>query len=52
MTKQTLVYKVYITDADGSERLGGTVTAKSVAHAWVLAKLFNIKNISSVELQS
>lgn len=45
-------YKVYVTDAYGSERLGTTVDAKSVEHARQIAKGQGIKKISSVELAS
>jgi hypothetical protein len=45
-------YKVYITDADGSERLGCTVFADSVRQAKSIARNYHITpgvKISSVE---
>jgi len=44
-------YKIYITDTDGSERLGCTVTACSKEAAIRMAKAKGLKNISSVERQ-
>lgn len=44
--KASAIYRVYITDTDGSERLGCTVSAKSVGHAKVLAKAQGLKNIT------
>lgn len=44
--RQLKTYKVYITDTDGSERLGGTIDAKSIAAQR------GLKNISSVEEQA
>ena len=49
--KQSYTYKVYITDTDGSERLGGKFVAKSVGHAREIAKKLGCKNIASIELQ-
>ncbi len=47
--KTSKEFKVYIEDADGSERLGTTVYAKSAGHARVLAKARGLKKITSVE---
>lgn len=50
--KTESTYKIYVTDTDGSERLGATVTAKSVKHARFIAKkLFGISFPVSIELQ-
>jgi hypothetical protein len=46
--KQDRIYRVYIQDTDGSERLGATVTAKSDGHAKQLAQRSGVKNITSV----
>lgn len=43
-------YVIYVKDADGSERKGGTVDAKNEGHAKQIAKRQGIKNITSVEL--
>lgn len=50
--RQLKTYKVYITDTDGSERLGGTIDAKSIGHAKSIAAQRGLKNISSVEEQA
>jgi hypothetical protein len=42
-------FRVYITDTDGSERLGATVFAKSEGHARQLATAQGVKKICSVE---
>ena len=49
--KKQQEYKVYIQDTDGSERLGSTITAKSLGHARELAKQQGLKNITSIELK-
>lgn len=48
MTKEA-EYKVYVFDADGSERIGTTVIAKSTGHAYSLARKQGITKISDVE---
>lgn len=44
-------YKVYVTDTDGSERLGTVVVASTKEAAIRIAKVRGCKNISSVERQ-
>lgn len=43
-------FKVYITDTDGSERLGTTVFAKSKGHALSIARKRGLRKITSVEI--
>lgn len=41
-------YKIYIQDADGSERLGATLFAKSEGHAKQRAQQAGIRSITGV----